>query len=135
MTTWHVGGERDGKRIRPTSGGLTEAARTQDWRARLVCAASARPGRPPRLLALIGLRDAPADRLSVLIAGDGGLKLLGDDFEVDCRCGELHSVDGGKLRSEVLGSRLRPRRFPPPSIDVTACPGTSVGDSVLGSKD
>lgn len=127
---YHVGGERDGKRIRPTSGGLTKASRTQDWRAELVCSASARPDRPPMLLALIGPRDMPAARLLVLIAGDGGLQPLGADFVIDCRCGEMHSVDGGKLRSEVLGSKLRPRRYPPPRIDVTACPGKAIGDLV-----
>lgn len=135
MTTWHVGGERDGKRIRATSGGLTKSARTQDWRAELVCAASPRPGRYPMLLALIGPRDMPAARLLVLIAGDSGLQPLGADFVVDCHCGEMHSVDGGKLRSEVLGSKLRPRRYPPPRIDVSACLGKSIGDLVVGFEN
>ncbi len=124
MTAFHVGGERDRRRIRPTNDGLRKLGRG-DRRAELVCSAAVRrEGEKPYLLAVVLLRDLPLDQLWVEIEQQSGIR-LGADFFVDCRCDAMHYIDGGKLRTKVdetTPPTLRLRNWPP-RIEVSACLG------------
>lgn len=70
----------------------------------------------PTVLAVVHPRGVPIEQCRV----DGRLATaqMGEDLAVVCNCGMVHDINGGRLRSELLGYTRRtfPQRIKYPSV-------------------
>lgn len=96
------------KRVRPKVKRMLESVPRSDRRAEVVCEGGA--ARRPIVVAVVCPRGVTLDRAQVVHLH--GTCALGVDFTVHCPCGAAHTIDGGRLRSEVMASRPRSGRVP-----------------------
>ncbi|MGD8214039.1 hypothetical protein [Aestuariimicrobium sp. Y1814] len=78
--------------------------------ARVIC--NNRGGRRGETLALVLVDYLVWSPMMDPASGEGPLVSLGADFNVTCRCGMTHTINGGRLRTALSNQRRRSGRVP-----------------------